>query len=187
MNLDGYPFVLPDMRCLNTQEERSPHKELFIRWLQANVFMPSLQFSYVPWDYDKETIEISQKFIKLHQKYSDLILFRFRLLTTVGEPVNPPIWWIDPHDTVAQSINDRELELHIGMFRPIYIFFPLEFLLGDQILVAPVLHETHRTRDVYLPNGNWIDGNSGEIYSGPKWLQNYNAPLDVLPYFIRQI
>ena len=29
-----------------------PDKELFVRWMQANVFMPAMQFSYTPWDYD---------------------------------------------------------------------------------------------------------------------------------------
>ena len=53
MNINGYPLVLPDMIGGNGYDG-APAAELFIRWLQANVFMPSLQFSYVPWDYDNE-------------------------------------------------------------------------------------------------------------------------------------
>jgi hypothetical protein len=53
MNMNGYPLVLPDMIGGNGYNE-PPSKELFIRWLQANVFMPSMQFSYVPWDFDNE-------------------------------------------------------------------------------------------------------------------------------------
>ncbi len=37
-----------------TAESNMPSKELFVRWMQANVFMPTMQFSYVPWDYDQE-------------------------------------------------------------------------------------------------------------------------------------
>ena len=53
MNMNGYPLVLPDMIGGNGYNE-PPTKELFIRWLQANTFMPSMQFSYVPWEFDNE-------------------------------------------------------------------------------------------------------------------------------------
>lgn len=45
---------------------------------------------------------------------------RFKLAVSNGEPVNPPIWWIAPNDKIAQAVDD-------------------EFLLGDKILVAPVI------------------------------------------------
>lgn len=54
MNLVGYGLVLPDMIGGNGYDNTKPDKEIFLRWLQANTFMPSLQFSYVPWDYDAE-------------------------------------------------------------------------------------------------------------------------------------
>ena len=72
MNMVGYPFVLPDMIGGNGYAG-VPSKELFIRWLQANVFMPTLQYSYVPWDYDNEVSTfllcylILIKYLKLSQ------------------------------------------------------------------------------------------------------------------------
>lgn len=90
----GYPLILPDMIGGNGYGNNPPNKELFLRWLQANVFMPSLQFSFVPWGFDDETIRISHKFTDLHAEYTDVIMERFRLATTNGYPVNPPIWWI---------------------------------------------------------------------------------------------
>lgn len=47
---------------------------------------------------------------------------RFKLAVSTGEPVNPPIWWIAPEDKIAQEISD-------------------EFMLGETILVAPVIEE----------------------------------------------
>ena len=47
----GYPFVLPDMIGGNAYGAK-PSAELFVRWMQANAFMPSVQFSIVPWDYE---------------------------------------------------------------------------------------------------------------------------------------
>lgn len=66
--------------------QRNQSKQLFIRWLQASVFMPSLQFSVAPWDFDDETVEISLKFTKLHHDYGDLILERFMLAVSGGDP-----------------------------------------------------------------------------------------------------
>lgn len=59
MNLVGYPFVLPDMiggngYNLNHEQADLPTKELFFRWVEANAFLPSMQFSFAPWNFDDE-------------------------------------------------------------------------------------------------------------------------------------
>lgn len=105
-NLNGYVFVLPDMIGGNQYGEDKITKEMFIRWLQASTFMPALQFSWAPWDFDDETIEISRNFTELHESFSDLIMERFQLAVSDGLPVNPPIWWLDPEDKEAQLIDD---------------------------------------------------------------------------------
>lgn len=51
---------------------------------------------------------------------------------------------------------------------------------------APIVDKGKMRRDIYLPEGYWKDGNNGSIYEGKRWLKNYPAPIDVLPYFIRQ-
>lgn len=61
-----------------------------------------------------------------------------------------------------------------------------EFLLGEEVLVAPVVQDGARARDIYLPRGIWYDPNTRATLKGPKWLMNYPAPLNVLPYFLRQ-
>ena len=50
--MSGYSFVLPDMIGGNGYKGE-PSRELYIRWLQVNVFMPAMQISYVPWMYDQ--------------------------------------------------------------------------------------------------------------------------------------
>lgn len=63
----------------------------------------------------------------------------------------------------------------------------LEYLLGENVLVAPIVDKGKVTRDVYLPKGSWRDGNDEKkTYKGQQWIRNYKAPLDVLPYFIRE-
>ncbi|XP_030026572.2 myogenesis-regulating glycosidase [Manduca sexta] len=173
MNINGYTLVLPDMIGGNGYVDedlyyrRLPSKELFIRWLQANVFMPSLQYSFVPWDHDEEAIEICRRYTQLHADFADEIVAAMEASVKQGTPVNPPIWWADPSDEVAHGVWD-------------------EFMLGEGLLAAPVVEEGAVSRDIYLPSGSWRDGNSGDVYEGPRWLRDYPAPLDVLPYFIRE-
>ncbi|KAJ2938463.1 hypothetical protein O0L34_g12903 [Tuta absoluta] len=166
MNMNGYVLVLPDMIGGNGYNE-PPSKELFIRWLQANTFMPALQFSYVPWDFDNETIQISKKYVALHAQYAPQIVAACRKAVLDGSPVNPPIWWIAPNDTTAYDIWD-------------------EYLLGENILVAPVVENRARERDIYLPAGTWlVQGDPNRRLEGGDWYRNYPAPLDTLPFFIR--
>ncbi|KAF7401558.1 hypothetical protein HZH68_007378 [Vespula germanica] len=172
MNLNGYVHVLPDMIGGNGYLNGAlngtvyPPKELFIRWLQANVFMPSLQYSFVPWDFDNETVAICKKYTDLHAAITPLILDRMNESIRTGAPLNPPIWWVDPTDKTAHKIND-------------------EYLLGEEVLVAPVIEEGAVSRDIYLPKGLWKDASDNNTYIGPGWVRNYDAPLDKLPYFYR--
>ncbi len=59
-----------------------------------------------------------------------------------------------------------------------------EFMLGDSILVAPVLTKNTNKRNIELPEGNW-EYLDGEMYKGPTVIEVL-APLDVLPYFIKK-
>ena len=65
------------------------------------------------------------------------------------------------------------------------IHYFLEYLLGEDILVAPVLDKGATSRDIYLPKGEWQDALKLENITGPIWLRNYTASLSELPYFTR--
>lgn len=166
-NLNGYPFVLPDMVGGNAYAQDNIDRELFIRWLQANALMPVIQFSAAPWDFDQQTVEICKKFTALHFKYSKLILGLMQQSVDTGAPLNAPIWWVDPQNAVAHKIND-------------------EYLLGEDILVAPVMKRGARKRNIYLPQGYWREQNhKRRVYKGRRWLRGYPADLATLPHFTR--
>jgi len=129
----GYPFALPDMVGGNAYHGL-PDRELYVRWLEANALMPAIQLSIPPWHYDNEVVEITRKMLQLRQRYVDLIVQLARDATQSGSPIIRPLWWLAPNDEVAQNIDN-------------------EFLLGDGLLVAPVVARGATSRHVYFPPG----------------------------------
>ncbi len=60
-----------------------------------------------------------------------------------------------------------------------------QWMIGRSLLAAPLLQDTGRgERDIYLPEGSWIDYESGEHFTGPKLLENYPLKLDQVPCFV---
>lgn len=170
--LMGYPYVLPDIIGGNAYSggidiSSAIEEELYIRWVQVSALLPILQFSVVPWAYKNASVaQITQKFVKLHEKYADKIIDLAKNAQQTGEPIVRPLWWIAPNDTDALTLDT-------------------EFLLGDDLLVAPVLEKGARARDIYLPPGQWHDELRNVAISGGKWLKDYRAELDELPYFTK--
>ncbi|XP_041378265.1 myogenesis-regulating glycosidase-like [Gigantopelta aegis] len=167
----GYPFVLPDMIGGNaytqeTEADTFPDVELFVRWVQLNAFLPSMQFSITPWNYNSTIVEISHHFVQLHEQYSSLFIKLAENAVATGEPIIRPLWWIAPDDDTALTIET-------------------EFLVGDKLLVAPILEEGGRSRDIYLPGGRWSDILRNKELTGGQWYKNYPADLHELPYFIK--
>lgn len=60
-----------------------------------------------------------------------------------------------------------------------------EYLLGKDLLVAPVFKPEDKRDSIYLPEGKWFDYWDGTEYQGKQTLMNYHAPLDKLPLFVR--
>ncbi|XP_049768988.1 myogenesis-regulating glycosidase-like [Schistocerca cancellata] len=168
MSMLGHPFVMPENVGGDENHGSYPSSDMYIRWMQATVFMPAMRYHVKPWDYDNETLEICLKLIDLRAQYAPRIVELMKKTVEDGTPVNLPIWWLDPTDSTAQEIST-------------------EYLLGEDVLVAPVVQHGRTSRDIYLPEGYWRDESDPEhpTIRGPTWLYAYPAPLDTLPYFTR--
>jgi alpha-D-xyloside xylohydrolase len=59
-----------------------------------------------------------------------------------------------------------------------------QYYFGDSFLVAPIMNDDG-VRDVYLPEGTWIDFWSGEIVKGCRWLKNIQMPLERMPVYVK--
>jgi alpha-glucosidase (family GH31 glycosyl hydrolase) len=144
-----------------------PTPELMIRWAQANVFLQVMQFSLAPWDFGEECNEICRQAAELHLDFVPTLQKFARQAVDTGEPIIRPVFWLAPSDEDALVCDDQ-------------------FLVGDEILVAPVIYPKQISREVYFPPGTWRDHWSGKLFAGPTIVENYPAPLNKLPFFIRE-
>ncbi len=174
LGLIGYPYVMaPGMgiwHSTNTysaqqaQHINLPERRLYLRWLSVVALFPSIHFTTPPWYYDSNVTEIAKMYMALHSKYVPKMLHYAEVAIKTGTPILRPLWWADPQDTTAQTINDQ-------------------FLLGDEVLVAPVMDPQTDMRDIYIPSGEWWDNLRQARVIGGGWLLAYKASLSELPHF----
>jgi hypothetical protein len=62
--------------------------------------------------------------------------------------------------------------------------YSTQYLFGDELLVAPVYEKGAQWRQIYLPEGRWIDYWRGNEYRGGHEIL-YDAPLERLPLLVR--
>ncbi|HYP01760.1 MAG TPA: TIM-barrel domain-containing protein, partial [Pyrinomonadaceae bacterium] len=172
MSVSGLPFVGADVGGF----ANNASAELYTRWLQAAALTP-LYRSHIatglqerePWSFGAEHERINRAAIELRYQLLPYIYTLFREHEQTGLPVMRPLWFDYPADynTYAPSL-------------------PLEqFLLGRDLLVAPVLVQGATTRPVYFPKGDaWIDWWTGARYEGGTSAE-IDAPLARLPLFAR--
>ncbi|WP_417068609.1 TIM-barrel domain-containing protein [Niveibacterium terrae] len=164
LGLVGYPFVLPDMIGGNAYGN-SVSAELMIRWTQACAPMLAIQFSIPPWSLGDDAERICRDYANLHVELAPQRLAAARQAAVDGTPPLKPMAWVAGADADALAIADQ-------------------YLVGDDLLVAPVLVEGARCRDIWLPPGTWREQRTGKQFSG-GWLREHPAPLDHLPLFWR--
>lgn len=162
----GYPFVLPDMIGGNAYVIK-PSEELFVRWAQANTFMPSLQFSLLPWDFDDEQVtELTRAVTSLHAEYTPYLLELASQATVSPSPMLRPTWWLCPTDEACLTADQQ-------------------FLVGDDILASPVVHKGATELQVVVPPGQWRRVDTGAEYTGPASVTLSDITLESNVFFRR--
>jgi len=146
--------------------------ELLSRWVQVGCFSPLFRNhacnssrQQEPWVFGKETLDINRKYIKLRYKLMPYIYNLMQEHTKNGLPVIRPLVLECENDKNTYEINDQ-------------------FMVGSDILVAPVLVQGKKARAVYLPEGEWYDYWTKEKITGGKYIIK-ETPLDVCPIYIK--
>jgi alpha-glucosidase (family GH31 glycosyl hydrolase) len=139
--------------------------ELFVRMAECSALFPMMQFSWAPWDaLDKPHLGCVKRAHDLHIEFSDQIWTLVQSAAKTGEPILRNLEYNYP-GRGFEKIND-------------------EFMLGEEILVAPIIEKGQKTRTIKLPEGDWR-GFDGKSYVGNETYK-INVTLADLPYFILQ-
>jgi alpha-glucosidase len=169
LSVSGVPFVGADVGGF----VGSPSAELYTRWLQAAALTPLFRThaeinskDREPWSYGDRFERINRATIELRYRLLPYIYTLFAQNETDGRPVLRPLWFDYPSDAKTLQLDD-------------------EFLLGRDLLVAPVVREGSTQRRVYFPQGDaWLDWWDGTLHEGGTFA-DVPAPLERLPLFLR--
>ena len=168
LGLMGYPFGCPDLigggEYLSFRNLAAIDQELVVRAAQVHALMPMMQFSVAPWRVlSAENLAICRRAAALHTERGGEILALARASAKSGEPIVRSLEYAYPHRG--------------------YMDVADQFLLGPDVLVAPVVEKGARQRRLVVPPGRW-QGDDGTVVSGPTSVE-IEAPLERLPWYRR--
>ena len=146
--------------------------DLYLRWVQLGVFYPVMRTHAIeslnPEPYYRPNIlDKVRDAINLRYAYIPYTYTRAYLNTRYGSPMARPANFADEDKSVLVNCKDA-------------------YLWGPDIFVAPVVNSS-TSRNITFPEGDWLDMKDfSTIYQGHQTVNNYNAPLEVLPRFMRR-
>lgn len=170
--LSGFAFWshdVPGFHTLPNFMNSVVDDDVYIRWTQFGVFSSHIRYHGTnkrePWFYPN-IAPLVKKWWKLRYALIPYILRESRKATESGSTLLQALVYHHPEDKTCWHIDD-------------------EYYFGDSFLVAPVMNSENR-RDIYLPEGSWINFFTGEIVEGGRWLKDVAVPLEEMPVYVRE-
>ena len=169
LGISGFSFVGNDVGGFGLDCT----EELFIRWMQLGTFLPIFRNHsnmytrrQEPWSFGKRAEKISKDAIELRYKLLPYIYTYFYESHTKGLPVFRPL--VMEFEKDENVFNMKE-----------------EFMFGSNLLIAPVLYKGERSKVVYLPEGNWYNFKTNEIFEGGQRYK-LKCELDEILIFVKE-
>ncbi|MCX7848326.1 MAG: alpha-xylosidase, partial [bacterium] len=147
-----------------------PSPELYIRWAQWGLLSGVSRFHGTsprePWEFGPQALAIVRHYAQLRYRLIPYLLAAAYESTSSGLPMMRHLVLEFPHEPNVETIDDQ-------------------YLLGSDLLVAPVLIEGARSRYVYVPSGTWHCLESPlRAFTGPRFFPLL-APLPRIPILVR--
>lgn len=170
--LSGFAFWshdVPGFHTLPNFMNSVVDDDVYIRWTQFGVFSSHIRYHGTnkrePWFYPN-IAPLVKKWWNLRYALIPYILQESRKATESGSTLLQALVFHHPEDKTCWHIDD-------------------EYYFGDSFLVAPVMNSENR-RDIYLPEGSWINFFTGERIDGGRWLKDVEVPLEEMPVYVRE-
>ncbi|MFF2465582.1 alpha-xylosidase [Streptomyces mirabilis] len=165
LGLSGFGFWSHDIGGF----EGTPTPAVFKRWVQFGLLSSHSRLhgskSYrVPWDYGEEAVDVTREFTLLKHRLAPYLQRAAQQAHTTGVPVMRAMLLEFPDDPAAATL-DRQ------------------YMLGDDLLVAPVLTDDG-TVEYYVPEGTWTNVLTGVQVTGPRWARERHG-FHTLPLLAR--
>jgi alpha-glucosidase len=146
--------------------------ELLARWTQMAAFTPFFRnhsnigtHDQEPWAFGPEVEAVCKAYIELRYQLLPYLYLLFVEAHRFGAPIMRPLLWHYENDPTAVGTDDQ-------------------FLLGADLLVAPILRQSAVARSVYLPPGEWFNFWTGQRHSGHQYVLA-KAGLESIPVYTR--
>lgn len=168
LGLSGVPFVGTDIGGFIGRSDG----ELLTRWYEIGFLTPFCRnhkeisgYDHEPWRFGSYYEDIIRKYLKLRYRLLPFLYTTLEEAHRTGLPLFRPLLLNYQTDTNTLDIDDQ-------------------FMIGSDLLVAPILKPNQTSRLVYLPAGDWYDYWSGEKQGGGRMIR-VDAPLEIAPMFVR--
>lgn len=169
--MSGYGIAHSDVGGYTTIMHMRRSKELLLRWEEMNVFSPLFRthegnqpVNNVQFDDDEELLAQLAKCGRMHVALKDYLKGLVAEEISDGTPVMRPLFY---HYDEAEAYTEKT-----------------EYLLGRDLLVAPVYEEGAKSRTIYLPGDGWVNIFDGKEYAGGHMI--VEAPIGKPPVFVRK-
>ena len=169
VGVSGFPFYGSDT---GGYRHSPPNEETFIRWFQQTAASTVMQVgdssSQPPWVFTTENGR-SDATVALYRQYARLHLRLFPYLWTYATQL---------------AVDGRAIQRPFGLVFPEFGEHPPDvYMLGDHLLVAPVVTAGTRERVLRLPPGPWVHWFRGDVFEGGQ-IATVPAPLEELPLLL---
>jgi len=168
LGLSGEPFVGSDVGGFIGRG----NGELLVRSYQVSFLAPFCRnhkvidgYDQEPWRFGKYYEDIIRKYLKLRYSLMPYLYTALEEAHRTGVPPFRPLLLNYQDDPSTYNLDDQ-------------------FMVGNDLLVAPIMKPDVTRRLVYLPSGSWYDYWTNKKYAGGTMI-SVDAPLDVVPMFVR--